>query len=195
MNLKIILATASPYRKETFKNIGYKFTAEASNIDEKFSDRPDNPEELVKLLVRLKSEYVAKDHKEGIIIGFDSIGYFKGEILEKPTSREEAFSRLKNLSGNSYSFYTGIHVIDKHNGKIVSDFVETKAYMRNISEKEINTYLDSDPKYKTYAQGFDPVKGLGSTFIKRIEGSYLNILQGIPLERIKEIILDIEKCH
>jgi septum formation protein len=188
--MKIILATASPYRKEAFGFLGFEFEAEKSEVDENFSGRPERPEELVRVLARLKAESVAKKHKEGIVIGFDSVGYFNNSVLEKPKSREEASQRLKALSGNSYQFFTGIHIINISDGKTLSKAVRTDVSMRKFSDREIKWYLDQDPGYNTYAHGFDPVGNYSSTFIREIAGSYNNILRGIPLEVIVEMLFE-----
>jgi len=63
--------------------------------------------------------------------------------------------------------------------------------MRQLSEEEINRYLDEDPHFNTYALGYDPVKHISSSFIKRIEGSYYNLLGGIPLETVIEMLEEI----
>ncbi|TSA46168.1 hypothetical protein D4R51_00580, partial [bacterium] len=111
-NPKIILATTSPHRQQALEMLGLDFIAEGSDIDENFEGRPSIPDDLVKQLSKLKAESVAKNHSEGIIIGFDSVGWFDNSILEKPKSREEVFDRLKSLSGNNFDFYTGVHIIN-----------------------------------------------------------------------------------
>lgn len=186
---KIILATTSPYRKEAFGFLGINFETEGSKIDESQVKRT-NPEELVKQLSQLKAEAVAKNHPDAIVIGMDSVGYFNGKILEKPKSREEGSQRLKSLSGNNFSFYTGIYIINTALGKAISRIVKTEISMRKISDKEIDKYLDEDPDYNTYAfaLGFDPLKHSSSTFVQKIEGSYNNLLRGIPLEVIIEML-------
>ncbi len=187
---KIILATTSPYRRETFGNLGIPFEAEGSNIDESQAERND-PEELVKNLSKLKAEAVAKNHSDAIVIGMDSITYFNDKILEKPKSREEDFQRLKELSGNNHQFYTGVYIVNTATNKAISRVVKTEVFMRNLSEKEINKYLDEDPYFKTYALGYDPVKHISSSFVQRIEGSYYNLLGGIPLEVIVEMLTEV----
>jgi MAF protein len=184
---KIILATTSPYRREAFSFLGIDFESEGSKVDESRIDR-DNPEELVKQLSKLKAEAVAKNYTETVIIGMDSVGYFNGKILEKPRSKEEAVERLKNLSGNNHQFYTGIHIINTASSKAVSRIVKTEVFMRKLSDIEINKYLEEDPNYNTYALGYDPLGHSSSAFIERIEGSYNNLLRGIPLEVISEMI-------
>jgi len=187
---KIILATTSPYRRETFGYLGIPFEAEGSKVDESQIER-NNPEELVKQLSRLKAEAVAKNHSDAIIIGMDSITYFNGKILEKPKSKEEDFQRLKNLSGKKHQFYTGVHIINTASGKTLSKVVITDVSMRELSEEEINKYLDEDPRFNTYALGYDPVRHISSSFVKKIEGSYYNLLGGIPLETIVEMLREI----
>ena len=187
----IILATASPYRRETFMFLGLEFEAEESHIDEGFEPRPQNPKELVAVLAQMKADAVAGNHKEGVVIGFDSVGFFKGKILEKPGSRQEAFQRLESLSGNNHSFYTGIHMINLSNKRVLSRVVKSDVAMREFSREEINRYLDQDPGFSTYALGYDPFGHYSSTFIRRLEGSYNNVLRGIPLEVIVEMLSEI----
>lgn len=184
---KIILATTSPYRIEAFKFLEIDFIAEGSKVDESEADR-NNPEDLVKELSKLKTESVAKNHSDAIVIGMDSVGFFNGGILEKPKSREEGFERLKSLSGNSHQFYTGIHIINTATNKVVSRVVKTEISLRNFSEKEIEIYLNQDKFFNTYALGYDPLEHYSSTFAEKIEGSYNNYLRGIPTEAVVEML-------
>lgn len=189
--MKIILATTSPYRQEAFGMLDIDFEAAGSNIDETFDGRPDNPGKLVKELSKRKAESVAKKYKEGIVIGFDSVGWFQGEILEKPKDREESFQRLKKLSGNIHKFYTGIHMINISENKVLSSVAETEIKLRDLSDAEVNKYLDQDPRFMTYAIGFDPLCHYSSSFTESIKGSYNNYLRGIPLETIVELLKEI----
>lgn len=187
---KIILATTSPYRIETFGYLGIPFEAEGSKVDESQIER-NKPEELVKQLSKLKAEAVAKNHSDAIVIGMDSITYFNGQILEKPKSKEEDFQRLKAFSGKNHQFYTGIYIVNKATNKTLSKIVTTDVFMRELSDEEINKYLDEDPHFNTYALGYDAVKHISSSFIQKIEGSYYNLLAGIPLETIIEMLREI----
>lgn len=190
-NPKLILATKSPHRKKAFEMLGVDFITEGSSVEEKFEGRPDEPDELVLHLAKLKAQAVAKNHSDVIVVGFDSVGWFEGSILEKPVSKEEAFQRLKTLSGNSHEFFTGIHIINLSNGKIISKVVKTLVQLRTLTETEINKYLDQDPYYNTYALGYDPLGHYSSTFAKSIEGSYNNFLRGIPLEAIVQMLKEV----
>jgi len=184
---KIILATSSPYRQEAFGFLGVDFESEGSKVDESQIERT-NPEELVKQLSKLKAEAVAKNHSDAIVIGMDSVGYFNGRILEKPKSKEEAFQRLKNLSGKNHEFYTGIYMVNTSTQATTSKVVKSEIFMRELSESEINRYLDQDPYYNTYALGYDPLKNISSSFIQKLVGSYNNVLRGIPLEVLPEML-------
>lgn len=172
---KIILATASPYRQEAFKMLGIDFEASASDIDEDFPGRPDDPQELVRELARRKAEFVAEKNKSGIIIGFDSIGYFENEVLEKPKTREESFGRIRKLSGKTHHFYTGICIINVEENKKLSQVVKSDITLRDITDSEIDKYLDQDPKFNTYAIGFDPLGHYSSTFTKSLTGATIII--------------------
>ncbi|MFA6047885.1 MAG: Maf family nucleotide pyrophosphatase [Parcubacteria group bacterium] len=188
---KIILATASPYRQGAFEMLGIDFEASVSNIDEEFSGRPNDPQELVRELAKRKAEFVARKYESGIVIGFDSIGYFEGEVLEKPKTREESFKRIRKLSGKTHYFYTGICIIDIEENKKLSQVTKTDIKLRDITDSEIEKYLDQDPKFNTYAIGFDPLGHYSSTFVESLTGSYNNYLRGIPLEAIVGMLKEV----
>lgn len=175
-----------------FKKLGIDFRAEPSNVDERFRDRPTSPRELTALLSKMKAESVAGRLSASIILGFDSVGYHDGRILEKPKSREEALTRLRALSGSAFDFFTGVCIIaDDEKRETRSTVVVTTVFMRELREWEIDKYLDHDRAFSTYSMGFDPLGYYSSTFIDRIAGSYNNILYGIPLEEIIKSLPDI----
>ncbi|MDO8529097.1 MAG: Maf family nucleotide pyrophosphatase [bacterium] len=185
---KIILATTSPYRKEAFAMLGFDFETASSNVSESFENRPKNPEDLVRELAKRKAESVARNYSEGLVIGFDSVGYFENEILEKPKDEEDAKKRLLKMSGKQFEFHTGVCLIDIKNNKKCENVVLTKVFMRELSKTEIEKYLDQDRNFKTYALGFDPLGHASMSFIEKIEGSYNNLLRGIPMEKIVEML-------
>lgn len=185
---KIILATTSPYRIEAFKMLGFPFESAASNVEENFSGRPASPIELVKELAKRKARSVADKYKDGLIIGFDSVGWFGENILEKPKNREEAHERLVMMSGKNFQFYTGVCFLDAESGNMQEVVSGTDCLLRNLRILEIEKYLDEDPNFKTYALGFDPLGHSSVGFIKKIDGSYNNLLRGIPLELIAEAL-------
>lgn len=188
---KIILATTSKWRIQAFEMLDLPFQAEGSNIDENFADRPKTPQELVTELAKRKAEAVAKNHKDGIIVGFDSIGWFQDKVLEKPSNKEEAAKRLTEMSGKEFQFYTGICLIDLGSNKKYQKVVTTKAFMGKLIYPEIEKYLNQDEYFTSYALGFDPLSHYSMSFIKKIEGSYNNLLRGIPIEKIVEMLKEV----
>lgn len=182
----LVLATTSIPRKQAFDELEIPYEAVGSDVEEYFEGRPTKPDELVLTLSKLKAEAVAKKRPDSIVIGFDSVAYFNKEILEKPKSRQEAYERLQNFSGNSFEFFTGIHLIDGNYTE--SEVIKTEIIMRRLDKGEIIKYLKQDKNFKKYALGLDPLNTYGTTFIKKIEGSYNNILKGIPLEKIVVMI-------
>jgi septum formation protein len=185
---KIILATASPYRKRAFENLGIDFEICASDINENFKNRPKDPKKLVLELAKIKCEVVANKYRRGFVIGFDSVAYCNKKILEKPRNIKEAKKRILSMSGKRFNFYTGVYLKNAETGKISQKVVETKGKMRKVSEKEIDFYHRQDKKGIGYAIGFDVKYNFASTFVKEIKGSYLNFLDGIPLEAILEML-------
>ncbi len=181
---EIILATSSQHRKRAFKDLGLNFSAQGSEINENFHGRPKSPEKLCLCLARLKAENVCRSCKSGFVIGFDSLGFFQGEVLEKPHLRNEAFQRLERLSGKSFGFYTGVYIKNLSTGEKKESVVTTLAHLRPLTVSEIDKYLDQDPGFNTYALGFNPLGFYSSSFIKKIEGSYNNIIRGVPLEEV-----------
>lgn len=193
MEKRLILATSSPYRVKAFSSLKIPFEAIESEVDENFEGRPKSPGQMVLHLAKLKAEAVAKLHYQEprIVIGFDSVGFFRDRILEKPKSREDAFARLQAISGDFYQFFTGIYLIDilSDGRRIYKEKLErTEVKLRYYSDAEIEKYLDQDSKFMTYAQGFDPLQGYGSTYVEWISGCYNNLLHGIPLAAVVGLI-------
>jgi len=188
--MKIILATTSPYRKEVFESLDILFEVEGSNVDESQVESSD-PEELVRELSKLKAEAVAKNHKDAIVIGFDSVGFFNGNILEKPKSKEESFERLKSLSGKEHYLYTGIHMINNLSGKVISKVNKNKIFMRKYSDEEIEKYFSQDQRFNTFSLGYNTEKHISASFIEKIEGNHLN-LKGIPLSDVIEMLNEMD---
>lgn len=193
MMMKLVIATTSPYRIEAMNLIGIPFEAKGSDVEEYFEGRPSAPGELVLCLSRLKAEAVAKGCIDSLVVGMDSVAFFDGAILEKPRSVDEAFSRLKNMSGKTHEFYTGVTMIDTRNGNVQQKVVITSVELRRVSDDEIRRYLEQDPRYRTYALGYDPLGSLSCSFVKRIDGDPQNILRGIPLATVIPMIQEVMK--
>ena len=178
----IILASASPRRKELLEKIGLKFEAEPSDYEE-YLPSEGEPHELAKKLSLEKAERVARRHKKAIVIAADTFLVFRGKLLGKPRNEAEAKEMLKALNGMSHSVITGFSIVDKDNKKILTKSVETKIYLRKLTAKEIDAYVKSkEPLDKAGAYA---IQGLGSVIVEKIEGDYFNVI-GLPLSALAE---------
>jgi MAF protein len=188
---KVILATGSQPRLKIFKTLNIPFISQPSQINERFKGRPKQPEKLVSHLARLKAKSVAKNYSKEIVIGFDSVGYFNGKILEKPSSRDVASKRLLKLSGKSLDYFTGICAINLNSKKSRSRVIKTKILMRKLSRSDIQKYLTQSSSFKKHALGFDTLSGFGASFVKKIVGSHNSLTQGLPVAEVIEILISL----
>lgn len=183
---KIILASASPRRRELLEKIGLKFEAEPSALEERVLATSD-PHKLAIENSLAKARAIAAKHRNAIIIAADTFGVFRGKIIGKPHTPAEARKMLQTLSGKSHLVITGFTIIDIESGKTVSRSVETKVYFRKLTPEEIDAYIATgEPLDKAGAYA---IQGLGAVVIDRIEGDYYNVI-GLPLcalaEELKE---------
>ena len=183
----IILASASPRRKELLLNAGYSFTVEQGTFDEDNVSKELPVTMYVQQLALFKACSVAKyTRKNALVIGADTVVY-KSDfgIMGKPCDREEAFNMLKNLSNTHHSVYTGISVVRTKDFKIVTDSVETLVYFKKLSDEEIYYYIDNyRPFDKAGAYG---IQEYASRFVDKIDGDYFNVV-GLPVSRLDSLI-------
>ena len=188
--MKIILASASPRRRELLHQIGWEFEVCVSQVEEKITKTI--PWEVVEELSAQKAEDVFERMQESasgakeplLVIGADTIVACDGRILGKPSDREDAAAMLKLLQGRSHHVYTGVTVcLRKADGKIVrSTFHEaTEVTFYPMTEEEIKWYVDSkEPMDKAGGYG---IQGLCARFINGITGDYNNVV-GLPVGRL-----------
>lgn len=189
----IILASASPRRKDILAITGLNFKVCESNYQEDLK-LPMRPRELARFLSRKKAEDVARKYNNSIIIAADTFIVFRDILLGKPRNERDAGKMLKMLSGKSHSVITGFTIIDTGCGKKVSRSVETKVYFKKLAGEEIRAYVRSkEPLDKAGAYA---IQGLGAVFIEKIEGDYFNVV-GLPLcalsECLKKFGIDVLK--
>ena len=181
---KIILASASPRRKEILRKTGLNFSVCTSDYKEDIN-LSLKPRALAKFLSRKKAETVAYKYKNAIIIAADTLIVFKNRLLGKPHTDKEAEKMLNMLNGKAHSVITGFTIMDTASKKILSRSVETKVYFKKLGRKEINAYVRSkEPLDKAGAYA---IQGLGSVFIERIDGDFLNVV-GLPLRALTECL-------
>lgn len=180
--MAIILASASPRRKELLSFITPDFTVRVSDADET-TDPALTAEETVKALALIKGEAVAADFPGDTVISADTVVVLDGKILGKPHSREEAYSMLSALSGRSHTVYTGVCITA--NDKKICFAEATDVTFARLCDDEINSYIDSgEPFDKAGAYG---IQGRGCTMITSINGDYYNVM-GLPVARLYSVL-------
>ncbi|SET90426.1 Maf family protein [Lacrimispora sphenoides] len=183
---RLVLASASPRRKELLAQIGITPEIVPSTIAEKITTSV--PEEAVMELSRQKAEDVASRMQPGTyVIGADTVVAAGGEILGKPVSHEDAYRMISLMEGRTHQVYTGVTLVycgDR--GNKVRTFVEkTDVHLYPMSDGEIRAYADSaDPMDKAGAYG---IQGIFAAFIKGIDGDYNNVV-GLPVGRVYQEI-------
>ena len=185
---KIILASASPRRKELLEQIGLSFQIEPARGEEHITSVI--PREVVEELSYQKAMEVAQLHKEEdtLILGADTIVVYDNQIMGKPADEEEAKAMLRQLSGKTHCVFTGVTAVlweDKE--KTVRTFSEkTEVTFYPMSEEEIMFYVKiREPMDKAGAYG---IQGIGAKYIQAICGDYNNVV-GLPVARLYQEVL------
>jgi septum formation protein len=184
--LKIILASASPRRKEILSWLGWEFSVQVSQVEEMITKV--HPREIVEELSGLKARDVfAQTLGDVLVIGADTVVADKGKILGKPADEEDAADMLRNLQDGVHQVYTGVTLcLRKGSEEVVRTFYEsTEVSFYPMSEEEIQWYVNSkEPMDKAGAYG---IQGLAGRFVKGIKGDYNNVV-GLPAARLYQEI-------
>ena len=184
MEKKLVLASASPRRKEILKNLGLQFEVVVSGAEEKL-DAQLPPHMIVQELSMLKGADVAVKTENAIVISADTIVWLDGKMLGKPSNAQDAMKMLKMLSGRAHEVYTGVCVTDSKSGKSISDYEMTKVYFNELTDEEIDNYIKTgEPLDKAGAYG---IQGKGCLMVKSIKGDYLNVV-GLPAAKLGKIL-------
>lgn len=191
--MRIILASASPRRKELLAQIGFDFEAVTSHVEEKVSSL--KPDRVVEELSRRKAEAVRElflpCQEEMLIIGADTVVSLDGRILGKPADSGEAAEMLERLQGRQHEVYTGVTVL--YYGAETADWTvkcfheRTAVQFYPMTKQEILEYVRTgDPLDKAGAYG---IQGFCARYIRAVKGNYDNVV-GLPVgvlyQEIKE---------
>ncbi len=180
----IILASASPRRKEILEKTGLSFTVDAGSYDEELPPGL-RPRSLARFLSAEKARRVAGKYRNALIIAADTFIVVGKRILGKPHTAKEARRMLALLNGRTHSVITGFTVMDTSTGQKISRSVETRVSFRKLESREIESYIRTgEPLDK--AGGY-AIQGLGGALVKKIEGDYFNVM-GLPLSAAVETL-------
>ena len=199
--MRVILASASPRRKELLSNIYSEFEVIPSTVEEniEFTNVEDYVKELAYIkamdvfeMIKSSANANASEENELLVIGADTIVYNDGKVLGKPKDEEDAKKMIRSLAGKKHQVYTGVCLIS--NGKVDSDeasgmddlvvqkfYSKTDVYVDDITDKEIADYVATgDPLDKAGSYG---IQGVFSKHIRKIDGDYFNVV-GLPVNEI-----------
>lgn len=178
----LILASASPRRRELLALTGSPFIVDPSEYPEDLSLQLEPPA-LARHLSREKAKAVAGKYRHGVIIAADTIVVAGRSVLGKPRSKSEAKEMLRALSGKAHTVITGYTVLDTGTGGYVSKAVATKVWFKRLTDEEINAYVKTGEPLDN--AGAYAIQGRGSLIVKKIEGDYFNVI-GLPLSALAE---------
>ncbi|MCM1306120.1 MAG: Maf family protein [Bacteroides sp.] len=175
---RIILASASPRRREILDSMGLTFDVMPTNSDESVV-KAKCPRTLVKRLSALKADAI--EDENAIVIGADTVVAFRGEVFGKPRSIEEAAAMLKRLGGHWHSVYTGVTL--KCGKDEICFSARSRVKIKSLSDEEIASYFAaSNPLDKAGAYGIQDGR-----VVQKYSGSYTNIV-GLPKEKLAKAL-------
>ena len=183
MSLPVVLASASPRRRELLELLGLAFDVVPADADESWRNG-ESPAVHAERLARAKA---AAGAREGAVtVGADTIVVVDGEILGKPADRDQAAAMLRRLGGREHVVVTAIAVAFE--GRCASAAVSTRVWFRPLDEAAIRAYVATgEPMDKAGAYG---IQGFGAVLVERIEGDYFTVM-GLGLARLVDLLGEV----
>ncbi len=174
---ELILASASPRRRELLATAGFVFSVRSQPVEELWSVN-ESPLEYVRRLSYEKA-IAAGANADEIILGADTVVVVDDDVLEKPRDPADAHRMLQLLSGRRHQVITGVCLL--HDGGVVQDHAVTEVTFAPLNDAEISEYVQSgEPMDKAGGYG---IQGLAAKFVDRIDGCYFNVM-GLPLSLV-----------
>ena len=185
MSQKLVLASTSPYRRELLGRLGLPFAVASPETDE--TPHPgEAPTATALRLSEAKARAVATAHPDALIIGSDQVAEKNGVIFGKPGTHERAVAQLRQLSGQTVNFFTGLCLYNARTGHADVRGVPTLVSFRQLSDREIENYLRREPAYN--CAGSAKSEGLGIALLKSMQGDDPNALVGLPLIALCDLL-------
>ena len=186
--MKIVLASKSKVRKDILTEHNIDCEVIQSNVDEdpikdSLIAEGATPEIISKNLAELKANKVSSNVYDKLVLGADSVIDLNGELISKPSSREEAMDILRKLNGKSHYLISSV-CISKNNAMIWNHTDKAKLTMKNFSDLELKDYLNKISDEALYAYNVYQIEGEGKNLFEKIEGDKDTVM-GLPITQIK----------
>ena len=182
---RLVLASASQARKSVLTKLKIPFETFAPSIDESVLSG-ESPTQLVERLSLAKARKVSQRYPSHLIIGSDQIAVVAGQMVGKPQNREDAIGQLTAASGETVTLFTGIALLNSKSGNTQLDVLPYRVVFRELSQSMIENYIDTDQPFD--CSGSLRSEGLGIALLKEFDGSDSNILLGLPLIRLIDML-------
>ena len=193
--MKIILASKSEVRKKILNQNGIRCEVVPANIDEELIKdsllkEKASPEIISKNLAELKANKVSEKRHNHLVLGADSVIDLNGELISKPTNRDEAFAILKKLNGQKHQLISSVCI--SKNGAMIWNSTDASALtMKQLNSDEIKSYLTKIKDKELYAYGVYQIEADGRSLFSKIEGDE-DAIMGLPVKQIKEYLSTIK---
>jgi len=182
---RLILASNSPRRRSLLEQAGLEFTVIPSDINED-TVAMSSPDAYTRKLAERKARDISDQYPDSWVIGADTIVVIDDIVLGKPGSGDDARRMLKKLSGKTHQVITGYCVCCKNKNRFFLDTIKTDVMFRDLSDEEIEWYIDTGEPFDK--AGAYAIQGLGVLLVKRINGSYTNVV-GLPVCEVVELLI------
>jgi septum formation protein len=183
---KLVLASASPRRKQMLKELGMRFSVVHTSAEEPPHVRGEAPSAYVQKNAELKARIAARAIKDAFVIGADTVVVYRGRVLGKPLTLQHAFDYMHLLNGRTHAVYTGLCIVDTSDNSVLRAYEKTKVVFRKLTENEIRQYVSRiNPLDKAGAYA---VQGEGALIVESIAGCYYNVV-GFPIARLEQMLL------
>ncbi len=185
---RLILASASPRRAQLLQDFGLSFEIMPAPEDEPpVPNQHDNAELWAERVSLQKAQSVGRQVQEGLILAGDTIATIGHRVIGKPADRGHAEEILRELAGTTHQVITALALLDAQTGKSMVRHDVTRVRMRQLSDSEIEEYLDSGEwEGKAGAYG---IQDRGDKFVEHIEGSFTNVV-GLPVELLEQMLTE-----
>ena len=191
----IILASKSAIRKKILEENGISCVVEPANVDEdlvkeSLLNKGESPQIISKNLAELKANKISNKKNEKLVLGADSIIDYNGNIISKPSDREEALATLKKLNGQKHYLISSVCI--SKNGSMLWNYTDKAVLtMKQMTDEELKSYLSKIKDSKLYAYNIYQIEGEGRFLFSKIEGDK-NTIMGLPIKQIKEYLKQYE---